>query len=118
MAKKTFVSSISAVCDNATSFLLQYKAIPANALVCYDRIVAMNATSASSFVEVGLRHSDKDYILEKQANVAAKTSVEVDNKIFAPGHYKPYCKVFGGSAGDLICLYIFGYYVDDTTTES
>jgi len=113
MAKKTIINSIEGVIPaGKTELTLTLKALSSNVLGCYDRIAGVDYDSDVTVMTFGFFVGSSAVLLEGFASPGAGVAKAVEGKIFAPGHYRPFVKVTGGTAGDKIGLAVFGYITE------
>ena len=112
MAKKTFVSSIRDVISNTSSQDLEFRPARSDQLICYDRIIALDETANPTLITIGLKRGTSEVVLMGGTPAAVGQAIVAEGKFFAPGDYRPFARIIGGSSGDKVVLSVLGYTTD------
>jgi len=78
----------------------------------WTRLVAFDATNATTYTEVGVRQGTSLYPAAREGAPSAHDHVATDVPLELPGDWVPYARFAGATAGDDLYLVAFGYYVD------
>jgi hypothetical protein len=76
---------------------------------CYDRIAAVDFTTALTLLTVGFKIGAGEMLVETFTAPAAGVVVATSTRIFVNSNYSPFIRVTGGVLGDRIAMYVFGY---------
>lgn len=82
------------------------------AQVCYDRISAVDYTSALTMLTFGFKQGASESLAESFETITANRVVSTQARIFMPVGYHPFIRVTGGSPGDRIAIFAYGYVSD------
>jgi len=85
---------------------------PDGKTACYDRLAAVDYTSALTVLTLGFIYGASEYLIESFAAVAAGFVVSTMGRIFVDSGFTPFVRVTGGVAGDRIALFVYGYLSD------
>jgi hypothetical protein len=112
MIRNTVVNAVRGVVTSAVSHDLPVTSLPTDALICYDKIVAIDFTTACTSVQIGFHVGADEVIVGGGTAVSANIPTVVEGKIYVPGQYRIFARFFGASVGDRIGLFVFGYTSD------
>lgn len=108
----SLIEKIEAVRSSASSQDIELKDQDRGGNVCYDRISAVDYTNALTLLTVGMKVGANEFLIESFASPAAGKVVCTNSRVFFPGVYRPFIRVTGGSSGDRIALFVYGYITD------
>lgn len=80
--------------------------------VCYDRISVVDYTSGLTMATIGFKQGASESLVESFDSPAAGHVVSTQARIFMPVNFSPFVRVTGGSPGDRIALFAYGYVTD------
>ena len=86
---------------------------PDGKTACYDRIAAVDYTTALTLLTMGFKFGASEYLVESFAAPAAGVVVATQSRIFVHSGFTPFIRVTGGVAGDRIGLFVYGYLSDN-----
>lgn len=80
----------------------------------WTRLLAFDATTATTYTEVGMKHGSSRYPAARAAAPAAHAGVDTDVPLELQGEWVPYARFAGATANDELHFIAFGYHVDET----
>ena len=113
MSKQTIVNRIQGVITNATEQDFELPIDLGNGVVGYDAIVGIDYTTSPTLLMLGFKSGVSEFLVHGVASPIAQQPVSSPRRLYVPATYKPFVRVRGGTAGDKVALFVFGYYNDD-----
>jgi len=109
MAKASFVWSIGGIRTAATTDDLTLTRVTKPVLICIDRLSAVCVDHAATLITFGFKRGSDEVLLYSVAPSAANQVVTMPERIFVTSDYAPFARFLGGTAGDKLMFYAYGY---------
>lgn len=109
MGKITLDGYVEAVRDGNPSQDIELRQRPEGMTACYDRLSAVDFTTALTLLTFGFKAGAGEYLVESFTAPAANFVVTSHGRIFVDSGFTPFCRVTGGVAGDRIRFFVYGY---------
>jgi len=112
MGKQSLNGYVEAVRDGNVSQDIELPARREGQVACYDRLSAVDFTTALTLLTFGFKAGAGEYLIQTFAAPAANVVSSVWGRIFVDSGFIPFIRVTGGVAGDRIRIIVFGYLSD------
>jgi hypothetical protein len=113
--KWTILQSVTMIRTGAAFDDLELDLFTHDGVACYDVISGVDRNNATALTTFGIKRGTSEFLLATYAAPAANVVVATVTRIFAPAEARPFMRVSGGSAGDTLELFVFGYLNTDMT---
>jgi hypothetical protein len=81
--------------------------------VVVDRITAIDYTNAATLLTVGLKLGSGEMILQSEVPAVAGRGITTSSPIYVNTAFKSFMRIVGGTAGDILELFVYGRVLDD-----
>lgn len=112
MINQPIILKVEGVRNGESSQDVQIVIVETTNVVCYDRIAAVDYNNSATLITVGMKYGANEYLLESFATPSAGQVVSTQSRLFVPGNYRPFLRITGGTQGDRIALFVYGYISD------
>ncbi len=112
MSKQTVLNKVQGIISNTTEQDFEIPLDLGQGVIGYDAIVGVDYTNSPTVLVLGFKVGRSEHLLYGEAAPAAQKPVSSPRRIYVPASYKPFVRVRGGTSGDKIGLFIYGYYND------
>lgn len=113
MNKRSFAIPVRGVVDDTESFTLLCPAFPNGTLVCYDRISIVDRDNVPDLLTIGFRVGAGEYDVESWIPTIANEVKAAQGRIFVPGSFRVFGRVYGATSGDVFEVTIYGYVTEN-----
>jgi hypothetical protein len=93
----------------ATTDDLSFTRAAKGGLVCYDRLAAVNVGHQATLITFGFHKGANEILLESFAPAAANLVVATSQRVFVAAEWIPFARFSGGTTGDELKFYGYGY---------
>lgn len=111
--KWTILQSVTMIRTAAAFDDLELDLFSHDGVACYDVISGVDHNNALTLVTYGIKRGTSEFLLASYVTPGANVVTATVTRVFAPAEARPFMRVTGGSAGDTIQLYAFGYVNTD-----
>jgi hypothetical protein len=112
MIKQTLHNKIEVVRTAAASQDVLLPVNLANMLACYDRIAGVDLTTALTLMTFGFMSNANELLIESFVAPAAGSVMATQSRLFVNSEFIPFMRVTGGTTGDRLGFYIYGYIAE------
>jgi hypothetical protein len=110
--KWTILDSVSMLRTAAVADDLELALFHKDGVACYDVISACDLSNATTLTTLGIKRGTSEFLITTYTAPAAGVVTPTLTRIFAPADARPFARFTGGSPGDRLMLYVFGYISD------
>lgn len=110
--KWTILNSVSMIRTGAAFDDLEIDLFSHDGVACFDVIAGVDHSNATTLTTLGIKRGTTEFLLVTYSAPAANVVVPTLTRIFAPAESRPFMRVTGGSPGDILQLYVYGYISD------
>jgi hypothetical protein len=109
MSKQSIVNKVEIVLTDTTSQDIELPLNIQSGLIGYDLITAVDYTNSPTLIVLGFKAGASEYLLYGESNPAAQKPVSTPRRVYVPARFTPFARVRGGTSGDKIALFVYGY---------
>ncbi|MDD3428110.1 MAG: hypothetical protein PHR42_04160 [Caldisericia bacterium] len=113
MSKQTVINKVEGIITNTTEQDIELPLDLGKGVIGYDAIVAIDYTNAPTVMLIGFKHGLGEYIVYGEAGTIAHKPITTTRRIYVPATFRPFVRVRGGTSGDRVALFVYGYYNDE-----
>jgi len=113
MAKTAFVESAGEICSNTDVQDIALKPKSQTVWRTIQRMAADTGTTKATLIDFGAKKGSAIIWFAGQIQSANYQVVAFSDGVRIPGDWAPFIRVRGGTSGQPLTLYIYGYYSDE-----
>lgn len=112
MSKQTILNKVQGIITNTTEQDFELPINLGNGVIGYDAIIGVDYTNSPTLLILGFKIGAGEFLLHGHASPAANQPISSPRRVYIPANYTPFVRIRGGTLGDKIALFVYGYYND------